>query len=194
MCSRARGVSVGGRGQFMEVPLGSKVARTGLGILSPSRASRAGGISAGRVGKTSLSAEIVDEQGHLTKALKIEQMRAANGRRGRRGDDRIVGHAERHGGMAAIGQPHDDVRACAVADTDDGQLLSAERVMGMRDGHASRRELGRGGSALGICRRSTTGLYRKPSVWFWNPSSRLTSISTPGDSVPTAARWTQLTT
>lgn len=137
----------------MEVPLGSKVARTGLGILSPSRASGAGGISAGRVGKTSLSAEIVDEQGHLTKALKIEQMRSANGRRGRRGDDRIVRRVEGDGGMAAIGQTDDDVRALAAADADNGQLLSAERVMGMGNGHQSQRELGGRGSALGICRR-----------------------------------------
>jgi hypothetical protein len=40
-----------------------------------------------------------------------------------------------------------------VADRDDGQLLSAERVMRMRDGHASRRGWGRQGSALGMCRR-----------------------------------------
>ncbi len=53
--------------------------------------------------------------------------------------------------MTAIGQADNDIRAGAVADTNDGQLLSAERVMGMRDGHESRRELGSRGSALGMC-------------------------------------------
>jgi hypothetical protein len=48
-----------------------------------------------------------------------------------------------------------------VADADDGQLLSAERVMGMRDDHESRRELGSRGSALGVCPPSATGLPRR---------------------------------
>jgi hypothetical protein len=105
------------------------------------------------VGKASLPAEFIDEPSQLTQPLEVEEMRSGGGRTRCRRVGGVVGRAERHGGMAAIGQPHDDVRALAVADTDDGQLLSAERVMGMRDGHASRRELGRGGSALGMCQQ-----------------------------------------
>jgi hypothetical protein len=132
----------------MEVPLGSKVARTARGILSPSQGRRAAGISAGRVGETPCSAEVVDELRQLTQALEIEQMRSVNGRKGSRGVDRVVRGTEGDGGMAAIGQTHDDVRAHAAADADNGQLLSAKGVMGMGDGHQSGRELGGRGSAL----------------------------------------------
>ena len=75
-----------------------------------------------------------------------------HGRRTRRGVRGSIGNAERHGGMATVGQTDNDVGTLAVADTDDGQLLSGEWVMRMRDGHESRRELGRRGSALGMCR------------------------------------------
>jgi hypothetical protein len=95
-----------------------------------------------------LAAEFINELSQLTQPLEVEEMRSGDGRRGCQGIQSVVGRAERHGGMAAIGQTDDDVRARAVADTDDGQLLSAERMVGMRDGHESRSELGRGGSAL----------------------------------------------
>lgn len=65
--------------------------------------------------------------------------------------------------MTAIRQPDDDVGALATADADDGQLLSPEGMMGMRDRHESRRELGRRGSALGLCPPSATGWLKR---WF----------------------------
>ena len=92
-----------------------------------------------------MPAECVDEVGHLTQTLEIEQMRSR--RKGSRGGGVVCG-AEGDGSMAAIGQADDDVRALAVTDADDGELLSAEGMMGMRDRHESRRGLGRRGSAL----------------------------------------------
>jgi hypothetical protein len=103
-------------------------------------------MSAGRVRPTSLLAEAVDELGHLPQALEIEQMRSR--RKGSRGVGSVVRGAEGDGGMAAIRQADDDVRALAVTDADDGQLLSAEGMMGMRDRHESRGELGGRGSTL----------------------------------------------
>jgi hypothetical protein len=111
------------------------------------------GLSAGRVRQTSLPAELVDELSQLTQALEVEEVRSSDGRRGCQRVAGVVCRVQRHGGMAAIGQTDDDIRAAAVADTDHGQLLSAERMMGMRDGHESRRGLGRRGSALGMCPR-----------------------------------------
>jgi hypothetical protein len=95
-----------------------------------------------------LPTEVVDELRHQTQALEIEPMRSENGRKEDRRVGRVVRRAQCDGGMAAVGQTHDDVRAFAAADADYGQLLSAERVMGMGDGHESQRELGGRGSAL----------------------------------------------
>ena len=62
----------------------------------------------------------------------------------------LVGVAEGDGGMAAVRQADDDdVGILAVADADDRQLLPPEGMMGMGDGHESRRSLGGRGSALG---------------------------------------------
>jgi hypothetical protein len=97
----------------------------------------------------------------LTQTLEIEKVRSGDGRKGCQRVRGVVGRTERHGGMAAIGQTHDDVRALTVADRDDRQLLSAERVMRMRDRHASRRVLGREGSALAMCPPSATALLKR---------------------------------
>jgi hypothetical protein len=70
----------------------------------------------------------------------------------RRGIRWEIGCIDSHGGMAAIGEPDNDVRVFAMTDGDDRQLLSAERMMGMGYGHESRRGLGQWGSALGTCR------------------------------------------
>ena len=91
-------------------------------------------------------AEAVDALSHLPQALKIEQMRSS--RKGSRGVGGVVRVAEGHGRMAAIRHADDNVRARAVPDADDGQLLSAEGMMGMRDGHESQSKLGGRGSAL----------------------------------------------
>jgi hypothetical protein len=130
----------------MEVPLGNGVARTVGGILAPEPGAKFAGISAWRVRETSLLAEAVNELGHQTQALEVEQMRSR--RKGSREVGGVVRRAEGDGGMAAVRQTDDDVRTLTVADADDGQLLPAERMMRMRDGHASRRGLGRRGSAL----------------------------------------------
>src|SRR5262245_25568095 len=78
-------------------------------------------------------------------------MASVSWRKGCREVPGIVGRAEGDGGMAAIRQTHDDVRALAVADADDGQLLSTERMMGMGDRHESQRALGGRGTELGMC-------------------------------------------
>ena len=87
----------------------------------------------------SLPAECVDEVGHLTQTLEVEQMRSR--RKGSRGGG-VVGGAEGDGSMAAIRQGDDNIRVLAVTDVDDGQLLSAEWVMGMGNGHESQRNVG----------------------------------------------------
>ena len=107
-----------------------------------------------------MPAEFVDALRQLTQPLEVEEVRSG----GRIECQRVygvVGGADRNGGMAAIGQTDDDIRPRAVADTDDGQLLSAEGMMRMRDRHASQRALGRRGSALAMCRRSQTASSRR---------------------------------
>ncbi len=107
--------------------------------------------SAEPIRKVSLPAEAIDEVSQLTQSLEVEEERSGAGGKGYGGVRGVVGRVEGNGRMAAIRQPDDDVRAGAATDTDDGELLAAQRVMGMRDGHVSRRELGSGGSALGMC-------------------------------------------
>ena len=74
-------------------------------------------------------------------------MTSLYGRQGS-GVESVVRGAEGDGGVAAIGQTHDDIRALTTADADDGQLLSAERVLWMGNGYQSQRERGRRGSVL----------------------------------------------
>lgn len=83
---------------------------------------------------------VIKELSHLTQALEIEEMRS--GRKGCRGSHSTVRRAEGDSSMAAIGQANDDVRVFPVTDADDGQLLSPEWMMGVRDRHESRRGLG----------------------------------------------------
>ena len=118
----------------------------------PTKVRRVVGRSGGRVRQTSLPAEFVEELSQLAQALEVEEVRSGDRRRRRQRVAGVVRRVQRHGGMAAIGQTDDDIRAATVTDTDHGQLLSAEWMMGMRDGHESRRGVGRGGSALGMCR------------------------------------------
>jgi hypothetical protein len=108
----------------------------------PTNERKVAGLSGGRVRQTPLPAEFVEELSQLTQALEIEEVRSSDRRRGRQRVADVVRRVQGHGGMAAIGQTDDDIRAAAVADTDHGQLLSAERMMRMRDGHESRRGLG----------------------------------------------------
>jgi hypothetical protein len=171
----------------MEVPLGSAGTRAAGGILAPEPRAKNPDVSAGRFGEASLPTEFLDELDHLPQPLEVEEVSRGDGRRGCQGVRGVVGRAESNGGVAAIGQTDNDIRAHAVADTDDGQLLSAERMMGMRDGHASRRELGRRGSALGLCPRSSTVPFRPWSRTFLNHPGRPGSRAPVMDSDPNAA-------
>lgn len=55
---------------------------------------------------------------------------------------RIVGGVHGESGVAAVRQTDDDIRPGALPNADDGQLLSAQWVMGMGNGHESQRNLG----------------------------------------------------
>jgi hypothetical protein len=96
-------------------------------------------------------AEPIDELGQPTQTLEIEKMAHADDRKGARGTDAIIGVAEGDARVAAIRQTHDDVRPLASAEANDRQSLSVERMVGVRDRHASRRRLGKRGSALAMC-------------------------------------------
>lgn len=125
-----------------------------VGGILPPVGERRTGISAGRVREASLLAEAFDELGYPTQSVEVEEVGGVVEGRGSRGiARRVVGRADSDGGMVAIGQPDDDVRVLTVPDTDHRQLLAPEGMMGMRDGHASQRGLGRRGSALGRCPR-----------------------------------------
>jgi hypothetical protein len=128
---------------------------------SPQRGRGAASSSARGAGETSLLAEGVDELRHLTQALEIEKMASADWRKRSGGTDAIIGRAEGDARMAAIRQTHDDIGPLAVADADDGQLLSVERMMGVSNRHASRRGLGGRGSALAMCPPSATALLKR---------------------------------
>jgi hypothetical protein len=124
----------------MEFPLEDGATKMVGDILSPTAERAAAGISAGRVREASLLTEALDELGHLTQSVEIQQMRGREGRKGR--IRRSVRGTEGDGGMVAIRQPNDDIRSLAATDADDGELLPAERMMGMRDRHESGRGLG----------------------------------------------------
>lgn len=68
---------------------------------------------------------------------------------------------EGDGRVRAIGQADNEVGVRTAAEAEDSEPLTAERVMGMRDGHESQRLLGGRGSALGMCQPFGIGLYKK---------------------------------
>src|SRR5262245_19269299 len=140
----------------MEVPLKRAMARAVGGIVAPDRRRKTSDCLARGTRKTSLLAESVDELRHLTQAPEIKQMISASGRKRDSGIDIRIGRIEGDARMAVIGQLHDDVGLLAAPDADNGQSLSVERMVRMRDRHVSRRGLGRRGSALGMCPRSRT--------------------------------------
>jgi hypothetical protein len=138
----------------MEVPLDNDAMKMVGGILPPTGERRAAGTSVRRVRESSLLAEALDELGHPTQSVEVEQVGGVIGERGSRGiPHRVVSRADSYGGMVTIRQPDDDVRVLTVPDADHRQLLPPEGMMGMRDGHQSQRGLGRRGSALGMCQR-----------------------------------------
>lgn len=103
-----------------------------------------------------LFTEVVEEGDHLPESLEIEQRDGPSRRGGLRGG-RIVGPAHRDGSVGAIGQADDEIRIGSPTDTDNVNVLAAERMMRMGDGHRFRRWLGKRGSVLWVCQQSKTG-------------------------------------
>src|SRR5262245_39056689 len=172
-------------------PSRERYGKTAGGILSPTGGRAAARTSRGRVRKTSLLAKVGEELGQSAQAVEVEQRSSGGGREGSRGTTRAVGRVEGDGSMAAIRQADDDSGVGTAADAHDGQSLSAGRVMGMGDGHPSRRNLGRNGSALRVCQRSAIAWRRWLPCWSSNRSSRRTCSrnNTPIDR--TAGPWTR---
>ena len=91
--------------------------------------------------------ELRDELCCLAEPLEGEQMQRARGDfQGRQRGIVRAAHGDRS--MRAIREPDDEIRISTAPDADDLDLLAAERVMGMGDGHASQRRLGIRGSVL----------------------------------------------
>lgn len=86
--------------------------------------------------------QIFNELSHLAQSLEIKDRKTLGWSKSWRVVLSLIRCAQGNGGMAAVGQAHDGVRVGAVANADHGQLLSAEGMMGMCDGHESQRELG----------------------------------------------------
>lgn len=97
-------------------------------------------------------AKVSEELGKAAQAIEVEQSSGRGGGEGNRGIRCVVGRVKGDGSMAAIRQADDDSGVDTAAEAHDGQSLSAAWVVGMGDGHPSRRYLGRRGSALGACR------------------------------------------
>ena len=108
----------------------------------------------------SLARDAIEEQAGLTEPVEIEEVirpwrRLAVVRGG------PVSAAHGDGGMVPVRESDDEIGIEASADLNDLELLSAERVMGMGNGHDSRRGLGGGGSVLGA--------FRSPAVAACHP-------------------------
>jgi hypothetical protein len=112
---------------------------------------------AGRV--ATLARDPIEEQAGLTEPVEIEEV-IRQGRGLAVGRGGIVSAAHGDGGMVPVREADDEIGIEAPADLDDLDLLSAERVMGMGNGHEPRRGLGGGGSVLGAFRRGRTSSYR----------------------------------
>ena len=119
-------------------------------ILSGAARVRGGGARVTGRG-AALARDAVEEQADLTEPFEIEEViRPGRGLAFGRGG--IVGAAHGDGGMVPVRESDDEIGIEPSAELDDLDLLSTERVMGMGDGHESRRGLGGGGSVLGASR------------------------------------------
>ncbi len=157
----------------MEVPLGNGTERrSGASYPRPERRNRA--ISRGLIPGLFLLATVREELSYSAQAVEVEKRGSGVGREERRRTSRIVGSVESNGSVAAVGQADDNSGLSTASDSHDGQSLPAERVMGMGDGDPSRRNLGKRGSALGVCLPSATAWFRGLSSSSWNQSSRRT--------------------
>jgi hypothetical protein len=129
----------------------SDVGSTGM-ILSRAGGVRGNGVDVAGRG-ASLARDAIEEQAGLAEPVELEEViRPGRGLVvvGRGG---IVRAAHGDGGMVPVRESDDEIGIEPSAEPDDLDLLSTERVMGMGDGHESRRGLGGGGSVLGAFRR-----------------------------------------
>jgi hypothetical protein len=129
-------------------------------ILSRFGRGRRGGVGVAGRGAT-LARDAIEEQAGLTEPVEIEEVirpwrSLAVGRGG------IVRAAHGDGGMVPVRESDDEIGIEPAAELDDLDLLSTERVMGMGNGHESRRGLGGGGSVLGAFPRFAIGSCRRP--------------------------------
>jgi hypothetical protein len=92
-----------------------------------------------RRGPTPLLPEVLQEVDDLTQPLKCQQMRRVPGESC---CACIVSRGHGKCGVGPIREPHDEVGINALADAHDGDALAAQGVMGMGNGHRSRRRLG----------------------------------------------------
>ena len=85
--------------------------------------------------------DAIEEQAGLAESVDIQEViRPGRGLAVGRGG--IVSAAHGDGGMVPVRESDDEIGVEPAADLDDLDLLSAERVMRMRDGDESRRRLG----------------------------------------------------
>jgi hypothetical protein len=98
-------------------------------------------ISSTRCGIATFPMEAVDELDDLAQAIEIQQVRGGRWRiETWRGG--IVGPAHRDGGMKTVGESDDEIWVGTSADADDLNLLAAQWMIRMGNGHQSRRALG----------------------------------------------------
>jgi hypothetical protein len=122
----------------------------------PARAGRDVVGVAGRV--ASLARDAIEEQAGLTEPVEIEEVGGpCRGLAVVRGGPVSVAHGD--GGMVPARKSDDEIGIEPSAELDDLDFLSAERVMGMGDGHESRRGLGGRGSVLGAFRSPVDVAY-----------------------------------
>jgi hypothetical protein len=82
-----------------------------------------------------------DELEDLTKTREVEEVIRPRGRIAA-GWGGIVGAAQGDGGMSPVRESDDEIRIKSATEPDDLDPLSAQRMMRMRDGDESRRQLG----------------------------------------------------
>ncbi len=112
----------------------------------------------------SLARDAIEKQAGLAEPVEIQEViRSRWGLAVGRGG--IVRAAHGDGGMVPVRESDDEIGIEASAELDDLDLLSAERVMGVGNGHESRRGLGEGGSVLGASRRWPTEPCRHSTCW-----------------------------
>ncbi len=85
--------------------------------------------------------EALEDGEHLAEALDREERNRADRRRGLRREG-VSGPTHRDGGMASIGQPHDEVRVDAPPDANHLDPSAPKRMVGMGHRDVFGRRLG----------------------------------------------------